>query len=193
MKAQTSRQPILQMMLGSKPTLPVSFICLDRTLPFRAPKPRRSLQYHHHNLTDQAFTGATTSFPSVLQQVLQLYPDDPSQGSPYDPTNTTTSYRFYGGTNQYKRLSSLMGDLLFQSGELLVPVPRVFALLSYYPSDSLASYVSSVAWTPYLRCDREESPAASVHCSKLELPCVFLPLCNKYARFEPNHGCSAWE
>lgn len=132
MKAHSSRQPILQMMLGSKPTSPVRFSRLDRALWFHALGTRQSLHYRHHRLTDQAFTGATTSFPSVLQQVLQLYPDDPSLGSPYDPTNTTASYRFYGGTNQYKRLASLVGDLLFQSGELLV-------FFNQYPASSPCS------------------------------------------------------
>ncbi|KAF8313076.1 alpha/beta-hydrolase [Clavulina sp. PMI_390] len=66
--------------------------------------------------TPRVFTENITAFNATLQQALQLYPDDPSQGSPYYPTNTSMGYRFYGGTNQFKRLASIIGDSLFQSG-----------------------------------------------------------------------------
>jgi hypothetical protein len=51
-----------------------------------------------------------------FNQVLQLYPDDPALGSPYDPVGYPKSYRFYGPNNQYKRLASIIGDVIFQSG-----------------------------------------------------------------------------
>ncbi|KAF9516357.1 hypothetical protein BS47DRAFT_1390812 [Hydnum rufescens UP504] len=46
-----------------------------------------------------------------FNQLLQLYPDDPALGSPYDPVGYPKSYRFYGPNNQYKRLASIMGDV----------------------------------------------------------------------------------
>ncbi|PWN38186.1 alpha/beta-hydrolase, partial [Meira miltonrushii] len=51
----------------------------------------------------------------LLQEALQQYPDDPVVGSPYKPHDGDYSNRFYGATNQYKRISSLYGDIRYQS------------------------------------------------------------------------------
>jgi hypothetical protein len=56
------------------------------------------------------------AFLSSLNTALTLYPDNPAEGSPYDPVGVPTTDRFYGSTNQYKRLASLSGDVFFQSG-----------------------------------------------------------------------------
>ena len=67
---------------------------------------------------------ANTASPSfvttVIPQLLALYPDIPAQGSPYNPVNVSKDDRFYGPTNQYKRLASLYGDGLFESGRRLL-------------------------------------------------------------------------
>ncbi|KAF9516356.1 hypothetical protein BS47DRAFT_1315433 [Hydnum rufescens UP504] len=55
-----------------------------------------------------------------FNQLLQLYPDDPAFGSPYDPVGYPKNYRFYGPNNQYKRLASIVGDVIFQSGRRLL-------------------------------------------------------------------------
>jgi len=56
----------------------------------------------------------------VLPELLRLYPDDPTVGSPYNPVNASKSDRFYGPTNQYKRIASILGDALFNAGRRLL-------------------------------------------------------------------------
>ena len=51
----------------------------------------------------------------LLNQALQQYPDDPVVGSPYLPHDGDYSNRFYGATNQYKRIASLYGDIRYQA------------------------------------------------------------------------------
>ena len=46
---------------------------------------------------------------SDIDSVLQAYPADPSQGSPFD------SGSHYNITAQYKRLAAFQGDLIFQA------------------------------------------------------------------------------
>jgi hypothetical protein len=53
---------------------------------------------------------------TILPKLLQLYPDDPTVGSPYSPVGTSKSDRFYGPTNQYKRIASILGDTIFNAG-----------------------------------------------------------------------------
>ena len=45
----------------------------------------------------------------TMQELLQYYPADPAAGSPYGSGNDT-----FGLAAQYKRLVSLVGDLIFQ-------------------------------------------------------------------------------
>jgi hypothetical protein len=56
----------------------------------------------------------------VIPKLLRLYPDNPALGSPYDPVGVSKDDRFYGPTNQYKRLASLYADGLFHSGRRLL-------------------------------------------------------------------------
>jgi len=67
-------------------------------------------------LAHYVIQGNFTTFLPSLNNALSLYPDDPAQGSPYDPIGASPTDRFYGPTNQYKRISSLLGDTVFQSG-----------------------------------------------------------------------------
>ncbi|KAI0265660.1 carotenoid ester lipase precursor [Gloeopeniophorella convolvens] len=59
----------------------------------------------------------STYFPhtsnSSLSKLLELYPNDPAVGSPFDTGSTNAI------TPQFKRLASLQGDLAFQSGRRL--------------------------------------------------------------------------
>ncbi|KAF8313065.1 alpha/beta-hydrolase [Clavulina sp. PMI_390] len=54
--------------------------------------------------------------------LLELYPDDPSLGSPYAPINVSLSYRFFPPltTNQFKRFAAMLGDSIFQAGRRLL-------------------------------------------------------------------------
>ncbi|KDR78238.1 hypothetical protein GALMADRAFT_224614 [Galerina marginata CBS 339.88] len=47
---------------------------------------------------------------SVVQQILELYPDIPALGSPFGTGNNT-----FGLSSQYKRLAAIFGDFIFQS------------------------------------------------------------------------------
>src|ERR1700733_2511018 len=70
------------------------------------------------NLYDKA---ASLSFQTkLIPKLLKLYPDVPALGSPYNPVNVSKDDRFYGPTNQYKRLASIYGDGLLQSGRRLL-------------------------------------------------------------------------
>jgi len=70
------------------------------------------------NLYDEA---APPSFiTQQIPELLKLYPDIPALGSPYNPVNVSKDDRFYGPTNQYKRLASMVGDGIFQSGRRLL-------------------------------------------------------------------------
>ncbi|EMD39520.1 hypothetical protein CERSUDRAFT_111844 [Gelatoporia subvermispora B] len=55
-----------------------------------------------------------TYMPTVpedqLTQVYQVYPDDPSQGSPFGTGNTTFPFPY-----QFKRMAAIQGDLVFQA------------------------------------------------------------------------------
>ena len=65
---------------------------------------------------DYIVEGDFAAFLPSLDIALSFYPDNPAQGSPYDPVGASPTDRFYGSTNQYKRISSLLGDTIFQSG-----------------------------------------------------------------------------
>ena len=60
----------------------------------------------------------------ILPELLRLYPDDPTVGSPYNPVNTSKSDRFYGPNNQYKRIASIFGDAVFNAGVSFVAVAQ---------------------------------------------------------------------
>lgn len=66
-------------------------------------------------------TSGTPDLNSALNTALGLYPDDPTQGCPYNPTDASPSDRFYGSTNQFKRLASLVGDFVFHGSMLSIP------------------------------------------------------------------------
>jgi hypothetical protein len=61
--------------------------------------------------------------PEILDTLLQRYPDIPSLGSPYPLPHWTPEFwnnnnRIFDPleSNQFKRVSSMTGDLLFESG-----------------------------------------------------------------------------
>ncbi|KAL0945836.1 hypothetical protein HGRIS_012119 [Hohenbuehelia grisea] len=64
------------------------------------------------------YSDPLTRLPVILEaaadKLLQLYPDDPTVGSPYGTGSNT-----FGLSSQCKRLASLTGDLLFQANRRL--------------------------------------------------------------------------
>ncbi|OSD02364.1 esterase 1 [Trametes coccinea BRFM310] len=63
------------------------------------------------NFIDPAETGSTPSaVQSAANSLLGLYPDDPSQGSPYGTGNNT-----FGLGSEYKRAAAIAGDIWFHS------------------------------------------------------------------------------
>ncbi|KAF8320861.1 alpha/beta-hydrolase [Clavulina sp. PMI_390] len=58
------------------------------------------------------------AFASTMEEALSLYPDDPSQGSPFEPElyGVAPTHRFYGDDNQYKRIAAMIGDSMFEGG-----------------------------------------------------------------------------
>ncbi|KAJ7637237.1 extracellular triacylglycerol lipase precursor [Mycena polygramma] len=55
-------------------------------------------------------TVSATKLKTAIEKLLQLYPDVPALGSPYNTGNET-----FGLSSQFKRFSAMMGDLWFQS------------------------------------------------------------------------------
>lgn len=51
----------------------------------------------------------TSGSPAIIQQLFVYYPQDPTQGSPYN-TGVLNAL-----TPQFKRIASIQGDLLFQA------------------------------------------------------------------------------
>jgi len=66
-----------------------------------------------------------------MNKLLKLYPDDPAQGSPYDTGEANQV------TPQWKRLSSIQGDLVFQA-------PRRLFLKNLSPRQDRWSYLSKL-------------------------------------------------
>ncbi|CDO72172.1 hypothetical protein BN946_scf184970.g24 [Trametes cinnabarina] len=63
------------------------------------------------NFIDPAETGSTPSaVDAAVMRLLQLYPDDPAQGSPYGSGNNT-----FGLGSEYKRAAAIGGDVWFHS------------------------------------------------------------------------------
>ncbi|KAH9966086.1 esterase 1 [Russula dissimulans] len=93
------------------------------------------------------------SGPAVLKnkmdELISLYPDDPSLGSPFGTGNQT-----FGTGKGYKRASAMYGDLLFQA-------PRRFL-----------SQMACVPSFAYLFTDPQADPALGVYHSS-ELPYLF--------------------
>ncbi|KAF8331132.1 Alpha/Beta hydrolase protein [Cantharellus anzutake] len=52
----------------------------------------------------------------LFKGLLELYPDIPAIGSPYDPVGVSKNDRFFGPNNQFKRAASLFGDIVLHSG-----------------------------------------------------------------------------
>ena len=82
---------------------------------------------------------------TIIPELLRLYPDDPTIGSPYDPVGTSKSDRFYGPTNQYKRIASILGDVVFNSGVLFVAVAQYMGGHSQnFVSSRSSSFIKSL-------------------------------------------------
>ncbi|KAH9890363.1 esterase 1 [Cubamyces lactineus] len=63
------------------------------------------------NFVDPAESGSTPSaVQSAVNGLMQLYPDDPSQGSPYGTGSNT-----FGLGSEYKRAAAIAGDIWFHS------------------------------------------------------------------------------
>lgn len=76
--------------------------------------------------------------PSDLDKLLELYPQDPSQGSPFDTGDKNVL------SPQYKRLSAILGDLVFQA-------PRRFLLSSRSDQQSAFAFLSKrFKWVPFV-------------------------------------------
>jgi len=73
-----------------------------------------------HLLTEIYFANSTLPLDnSLVNKVLDAYPDIPSQGSPYQPVGVSADDRFFGSINQYKRAASIYGDIRYQSNRRL--------------------------------------------------------------------------
>ncbi|KAF8334773.1 Alpha/Beta hydrolase protein [Cantharellus anzutake] len=59
---------------------------------------------------------ATPEQTKLFNVLLDLYPDIPALGSPYNPIRVSKNDRFFGPHNQYKRAASVFGDSVFHSG-----------------------------------------------------------------------------
>ncbi|KAF8334758.1 Alpha/Beta hydrolase protein [Cantharellus anzutake] len=59
---------------------------------------------------------ATPEQRKLFKILLELYPDVPAIGSPYDPVGVSKDDRFFGPNNQFKRAASLLGDFIFHGG-----------------------------------------------------------------------------
>ncbi|KAJ6586827.1 esterase 1 [Mycena vulgaris] len=53
---------------------------------------------------------STAALEIAAERLLELYPDDPARGCPFDTGNDT-----FGLSPQYKRAAAMLGDLIFQS------------------------------------------------------------------------------
>ncbi|CAE6364370.1 unnamed protein product [Rhizoctonia solani] len=71
------------------------------------------------NTTQEVVSFLTTQLPgltfgitntSIVDQLLNYYPEDPGAGSPYNTGNNT-----FGKAAQYKRAASVIGDLIFEA------------------------------------------------------------------------------
>ncbi|CAD6885671.1 unnamed protein product [Tilletia controversa] len=56
---------------------------------------------------------------TAVTNLLQVYPDQPSQGAPFRPVlyGASPDDRFYGSTSQWKRCTAIETDLLFTAGK----------------------------------------------------------------------------
>ena len=77
----------------------------------------------HHRTDDQFRTYISQLYlsnfnSSVVDQVMQLYPSDPTQGSPFD-TGAANAI-----TPQFKRVAAFIGDYIFQAPRRLFAVKR---------------------------------------------------------------------
>ncbi|KAF8325150.1 Alpha/Beta hydrolase protein [Cantharellus anzutake] len=61
-------------------------------------------------------SAATPEQRKLFKILLELYPDVPAIGSPYDPVGVSKDDRFFGPNNQFKRAASLFGDFIFHGG-----------------------------------------------------------------------------
>ena len=68
-----------------------------------------------------------TANASVLDAIMEAYPEDPTLGSPFD-TGTNSSI-----TPQFKRMSAILGDIIFQA-------PRRFLLTERQSNSSAFSF-----------------------------------------------------
>ena len=66
----------------------------------------------------QAIGGVLGGDTTTIPQALSLYPDTPALGSPFrtELIGATPENRFFGATNQFKRVASAYGDILFHTG-----------------------------------------------------------------------------
>ncbi|EMD39510.1 hypothetical protein CERSUDRAFT_80903 [Gelatoporia subvermispora B] len=93
--------------------------------------------------TDEQFvdwineTYFSTTPAGRLDELFTLYPDDPAQGSPFGTGNR------YQITKQYKRMSALQGDLIFQA-------PRRFLLEQRSGKQNTWSYLFKGEKDPFL-------------------------------------------
>ncbi|KAF9531107.1 extracellular triacylglycerol lipase precursor [Crepidotus variabilis] len=72
--------------------------------------PRQNLTEDQIRLHQQISGCLRTTLSSAIDHILELYPDVPALGSPYNTGNET-----FGLPTSYKRLSALLGDINFHS------------------------------------------------------------------------------
>jgi acetylcholinesterase len=81
------------------------------------------------NFNASAVTGNATSAQDLVAQILEAYPADPTQGSPFDTGSENAI------TAQYKRIAAILGDIVFQA-------PRRFFLQNTAGKQTQFAYLS---------------------------------------------------
>ena len=99
---------------------------------FHFPNSDAFLTYYPCSVELYETSNSSAIITSLLDQILNLYPDIPALGSPYDPVGANKTDRFYGPTNQYKRGASVQGDTIFQSGAYPTCVTKIQSLFIPY-------------------------------------------------------------
>ncbi|KAH7325312.1 Alpha/Beta hydrolase protein [Rhizoctonia solani] len=81
---------------------------------------------------------------AAVQELLTYYPDDPAAGSPYG-----SGTELFGRPAQYKRLSSIIGDLLFQASRELQYYASRCQFTSAFRHLIVTTYALQLTWVSY--------------------------------------------
>ncbi|KAK3998088.1 Alpha/Beta hydrolase protein [Cladorrhinum sp. PSN332] len=109
-------------------------------------------EMHEHLMRDRGF-----NFPeSVVSRLMELYPDDPTQGIPLN----TGEERFEGfGGRQYKRAAAIIGDVFYHA-------PRLQDARAYarYQNDTFVYRFNTRPWMPFVPLAPERYDGVEISC-----------------------------